>query len=127
MTKSKAGGGFNSKQHKDVGVRTGQKATGVLPAYPGTLGEMRGNHASEKGRTRSDNSIEMYNNKTPPSVPLGNQVAANVGAGGPGTGREVMRIGSQGQHGAANPGSPLVTGAVDRGPRAILGKPGQKV
>jgi hypothetical protein len=31
-------------------------------------------------------------------------VALNVGKGGPGTGRTVMRSGSQGTHGSVNPG-----------------------
>jgi hypothetical protein len=36
---------------------------------------------------------------------LGNQLSTNVGKGGPGTGRTVMRSGSQSQHGAAVQGS----------------------
>ncbi len=34
----------------------------------------------------------------PGAVPLGNEVAKNVGAGGPGKGRTVAPCGSQGRH-----------------------------
>lgn len=37
----------------------------------------------------------------PAAVPLGNEVAKNVGAGGPGKGRTVYASGSQGKHGEA--------------------------
>jgi hypothetical protein len=40
-------------------------------------------------------------------VKFGNEVALNVGKGGPGTGRDpTMRSGSQGCHGNVNPGNP---------------------
>jgi hypothetical protein len=39
-------------------------------------------------------------------VKFGNEVALNVGKGGCGTGRDVHTTGSQGVHGATNPGSP---------------------
>jgi hypothetical protein len=100
MRKSSSGlQGIKSSQKREVGVRTGASATGVQPAFTNVPGNMRGDHATELGRTRTDNTIPMYDGKTPPSVVLGNQKALDVGRGGPGTGRTVMRSGSQGQHG----------------------------
>ena len=37
---------------------------------------------------------------------LGNAKARDVGAGGPGAGRDVYRSGAQMEHGSANPGNP---------------------
>jgi hypothetical protein len=39
-------------------------------------------------------------------VPYGNEVALNVGKGGPGAGRTVYHCGTQATQGATNPGNP---------------------
>jgi hypothetical protein len=54
-------------------------------------------------------------------VPLGNDLATNVGKGGPGTGRTTYPCGYQDQHGSAAPGQRGIEGRADRGHRAILG------
>jgi hypothetical protein len=48
---------------------------------------------------------KFHDDKSFQPVPFGNEVALNVGKGGPGAGREVMSCGSQGQHGSAAPGN----------------------
>ena len=122
---SSAGGGINSNKLVRPPVRDGKPAMGVRPGYVDTLGNMRGNHATEVGRALN-NTTPMQTVKPPISVPLGNELATNVGAGGPGTGRKVMATGTQGQYGKSDPGN-RPTGKVDVGSRAILGRPGQKV
>ena len=121
-----SGGGINLNKNVRPPVRTGQSAMGVRPGYPDNLGNMRGNHAMDKGTVPAP-PTPMQTVKPPISVPLGNEVAGNVGKGGPGAGRTVMRSGSQGHHGAADAGVGRAAGPADRGSRAILGRPGQKV
>ena len=90
---------------KEVGVRTGQKPTGVNPAAVSQIGSSLGNHVTD-GSTKLAYRGEPYRTKTPIGVPLGNAIATNIGKGGPGTGRTVMVSGSQCQTGPVNPGSP---------------------
>src|ERR1700730_11856631 len=117
MKKSKSSSqGIQSSQKREVNVRTGTTREGILPAYPGTLGSMRGDHATSRGRT-GPNNIPMNDGKTGISVELGNTCAAATVAG-PGGSRTVMKSGAQAQYGAGNPGSPTQPGAADRGSRA---------
>jgi hypothetical protein len=112
MKKSKSSSqGIQSSQRREVGNRLGASREGILPAYPGTLGNMRGNHATETGRTRSDNNIPRLDGKTGISVELGNTVALNSGSA-PGQGRTIMKSGSQMQTGAGA-GPPAPTGGRD--------------
>jgi hypothetical protein len=130
MAKLKAGGGINSRQRKEVGVRTGTGSKGVQPGYAGQLGTMKGDHATSSGDVRGDPRIGKDAMAKPAgnTVKFGNEVATNVGKGGPGTGRNLYgSSGTNRQYGAADPGQPLQPGPADRGPRAILGRPGQKV
>jgi hypothetical protein len=89
----RSGGGINSRVNKSVSVRTGASATGVRPAAVSQFGSAIGNKATDAGKLTYRG--EKYQTATPISVPLGNEVATNVGKGGPGTGRTVMRSGSQ--------------------------------
>ena len=50
MAKSNAGGGINSRQTRQVSVRTGQAAKGVNPHYPSSLGSNYGNHVTDAGK-----------------------------------------------------------------------------
>ncbi len=94
MAKTHSGGGRTPTKQS---VRTGAPARGVNPAY-----------ANQPGQ-------QLYHKEhfTPKAAPmpagggvkLGNEVALNVGKGGPGAGRSVHRTGSQGTHGPVNPGS----------------------
>jgi hypothetical protein len=95
----KAGGGIASNKNVNVGVRKGAPATGVRPAAVSQWGSSIGNKITDGGKTAYRG--EKYATATPAggNVPLGNQVALNVGGGGPGKGREVMRSGAQGVHG----------------------------
>jgi hypothetical protein len=101
--------GISSNKLVRPGQRLGANATGVRPGYPDQLGNMRGDHVTD-GRTVPAKLTPMQTVKPPISVPLGNAVATNVGAGGPGTGRRVMPTGSQMQYGAAMSTRPAPTG-----------------
>jgi hypothetical protein len=104
-SRSSAGGGIRSKQHVSVGVRTGKPRQGHNVKAVSQVGQNLGDHITE--RRGIVNPIERDQERRPVSagVPLGNEVARNVGRGGPGTGRNVMACGSQGQHGSAVPGN----------------------
>jgi hypothetical protein len=85
---NKPAGGLGSRVVKEVPQRLGQKPTGVNPGAVAQFGSSIGNHATESGSNLKYRG-ESYREKTPISVPLGNQLATNVGKGGPGTGRTV--------------------------------------
>jgi hypothetical protein len=108
---NKVAGGIGSRNVNPQGVRNGQMPTGVNPAAVAQFGSAIGNHATESGSNLKYRG-EEYRTKTPIGVPLGNQIATNVGKGGCGTGREVMARGTQGQHGNANPGNPQPKGEL---------------
>jgi hypothetical protein len=109
MAKSKAGhrpaGGIGSKNVVRKPVRTGAGAKAKVVAGVAQIGQRQGNHITEQGAT-SYGGVSMRDGAGYNPVKYGNEVALNVGAGGPGKGREVMRTGSQGCHGSANPGNP---------------------
>lgn len=90
----KAGGGAGSRVNKSVGVRKGASATGVRPGATAQFGSAIGNHATSVGRVLRGGA-EKYSTATPAGgrVPLGNEVALNVGKGGPGTGRTIHKTG----------------------------------
>jgi hypothetical protein len=75
------------------------------------LGEMQGNHATDRGDFPFKRE-PLYGGPNFAPVKFGNELATNVGKGGPGAGREVMPAGSQCLHG--NP----VQGAKDYAPDA---------
>jgi hypothetical protein len=82
----------------------GRPATVINEAGVGQIALSIGNKVMEKAKPLTK-SIEPVRTGQVPSVPLGNDVARNVGAGGPGAGRVIDRTGGQGQHGpvAGNP------------------------
>jgi hypothetical protein len=107
-----SGGGFGSRNVKEVPVRVAQKPTGVNPGAVAQFGSAIGNHSTEQGRNLSYKG-EPYREKTPIGVPLGNAVALNIGKGGVGTGRTLYgQSGSQRQYGPAAPGNPPKAGEL---------------
>jgi hypothetical protein len=92
----KSGGGINSRVNKTVPVRRGAPATGVRPGAVSQFGEALGNHATGSGKALRGGA-ERYATATPAGGrgPLGNEVATNVGKGGPGAGRTIHKTGSQ--------------------------------
>lgn len=84
-----SGGGISGNKNVNVGVRTGLGSKGSSPASANQLGQ------SLAFKREVVDSGRGYN-----AAKFGNEVALNVGKGGPGTGRTVHHCGSQGTHGA---------------------------
>jgi hypothetical protein len=81
---SNVGGGPKSNKVINVGVRAGAPSTNKISAAG--VGQMGAATHFQKSPIVSG---------TAKQVPLGNEVAGNVGGGGPGTGRTVYGSGSQ--------------------------------
>jgi hypothetical protein len=83
------GGGFASKQHVSVPVRTGMPARGRNPG-----------HVGQTGVSVDPKAVEERFKSMPHggNVLLGNEVAASTVCG-PGGSRTTAKSGSQGQHG----------------------------
>src|SRR5262245_5565943 len=91
--KAKSGGGITMSKNVSPPVRTGSPSKATSPCAANQLG--------------ASTAFKKENVEVGPGgsrVPLGNEVALNVGKGGPGANRTVMRSGSQGTHGNVNPG-----------------------
>jgi hypothetical protein len=103
------GGGIASRQRVSVPVRTGSGSRSANPAGVSQLGNKQGSHVTrgEESKYRGD---PLHSGRSFQPVPFGNQVALNVGAGGPGTGRDVHKTGSQGMQGTTNTGNPRPQG-----------------
>src|SRR5262249_47039669 len=114
MSKIKSGGGLTSNKLVKPSVRTGSASRAMLPERVAQIGA-----ATSFPKPKLEGP--GYD-----GAKYGNEVALNVGAGGPGKGRQIHHCGSQGQHGSPNRGEAGMQGGADRGPRAILGERGSK-
>jgi hypothetical protein len=71
------------------------------------FGQMQGTHTTNRRTESSYRGEPLHNDRSFQPVKFGNEVALNVGKGGCGTGRTLYgQSGSQGTHGATNPGNP---------------------
>ena len=88
-------------------MRTGTGSKGTRPGGAEGIGKSYGSHITNKSDT-GYRGPQFYTGKQFQSgVKFGNEVALNVGKGGCGTGRTLYgQAGSQGTHGATNPGQP---------------------
>jgi hypothetical protein len=71
------------------------------PNVAASVGRIVGDHldgAESGGRNTTKRPNEPYSVEVAAPVPMGNDVALNVGRGGPGAGRKIHRSGSQGRH-----------------------------
>lgn len=100
------GGGIASNKNVSPPVRTGSGSHSTNPGYTSQLGNKVGNKVTHQSGTTGYTGERMHDGRDFQPVPFGNEVALNVGGGGPGTGREVSHCGSQGVHVATNPGNP---------------------
>jgi hypothetical protein len=110
MAKHKPAGGLGSKNVVRKPVREGtSRRQGYHVAGVAQQGQKQGSHVMSSGINRGDTNYrgEPFFGRDGYKSQLGNSVALNVGGGGPGTGRVVMRSGQQGTHGSTNPGSPM--------------------
>jgi hypothetical protein len=94
---AKSGGGANSRVVHNVAIKSGAPTTRAInPGAVSQIGIKQGNHAEGRTVQRPPQPIVAANRS---QVPLGNEVAKNVGKGGVGAGRVVHPSGSQGHHG----------------------------
>jgi hypothetical protein len=102
-----SGGGITSNKLKNVGIRKGARASDkVSTSGLAQLGVAQGSKLKEGGSyTSQPSGTPLFSGSRPQPVPLGNAKSLDVGAGGVGTGRTVMRSGSQGTHGPVAAGS----------------------
>jgi hypothetical protein len=94
------GGGYGSRNVVEPRVRTGSGSKSTRPAGVSQIGYQVGDKVtSQRGSTgyKGEKLHSPERNFQP--TKFGNEVALNVGKGGPGAGRQVMSCGSQGVHG----------------------------
>jgi hypothetical protein len=97
---------YHSRQHVEKPVKTGSGSRGTRPGGAESIGKVYGDHITNKDTT-GYRGPKFHNDKSFQPVKFGNEVALNVGKGGCGTGRTLYgQAGSQGTHGAVNPGNP---------------------
>lgn len=119
LTKGGAGGGPGSKAlGQPTQYFVGRPSTRISPAGVSQMGGSYGNHSMDSGGKKLTKSIEPVRGGAlpkggPGGVPLGSEVATNVGGGGPGKGRTLYgQGGTQGCHGAPDPGNPPPAGEL---------------
>ena len=105
MKGHRPGGRIKSRTVVEKGVRTGSPRERIRHSGVAQIGVRVGNHVTNQGATGYGGINPFGAGQGYPSE-LGNKVALNVGGGGPGKGREVMRTGTQGCHGAPAKGDP---------------------
>jgi len=111
MARGSGGGGYHTRQHVEKSVKTGTGSRGTRPAGTAQIGIMYGDkatHGDPKGSAYRGE--RLHHDRSFQPVKFGNEVALNVGRGGCGTGRDIHARGSQGVHGATNPGQPRPAG-----------------
>src|SRR5262249_30210322 len=110
LSTGKPGGGFGSSKHVRVQVHYGQQSKGRNPRAVSQIGSSMGNHVTEHtGKMNRNEVIERMATAAPTAagIRLGNEVAGNVGVGGPGKGRTLYgQSGSNKVYGPVNPGKP---------------------
>jgi hypothetical protein len=135
MRRSGKGSGGGAGMNKNVRppVRYGERSREIRHEGVAQIGTARGNHSTDaqsKVLRRDQEPVrgELRPSGGPGGVELGNSVARNVGAGGPGTGRTVMRSGSQHSlPGAkANPGGRDILSEFGRESAAVTDRSGKR-
>src|SRR6516225_11161080 len=100
-----SGGGQGMNKNVQPSVRTGSGSRGTRPGGAESIGKSYGSHITNKDDT-GYRGPKFHSDQSFQPTKFGNEVALNVGKGGCGTGRTLYgQAGSQGQHGAANPGN----------------------
>jgi len=103
------GGGIHSKNVVQQPARTGGGSHNARPAGVSQIGYAIGDHTTNRPGSSGYRGEELHGpaSRNAQFTLFGNEVALNVGRGGPGTGRTLHgQSGSQGCHGSVNPGSP---------------------
>ena len=101
-----SGGGIGMSKNVSPPVRTGVGSRSARPAGVAQIGQSQGSHVTAQSESRYRGE-PLHNERNFQPTKFGNEVALNIGRGGPGSGRTLYgQSGSQGMHGATNPGNP---------------------
>jgi hypothetical protein len=95
MSKHMPAGGLKSRQVVEKPVRTGAGAKAISQRFVSRIGASQGNKVTEQSGTLNIDRPGPYKGTGFQSVKFGNEVALNVGGGGPGSGRQIFRSASQ--------------------------------
>jgi len=110
MTRGSGGGGYHSRPHVEKPVKTGSGSRGTHPGGVAQLGQHVGDHTTNRPGSSGYRGEPLHNDRNFQPVKFGNELATNVGKGGPGAGRTLYgQSGQQGQHGPVA-GSPRPQG-----------------
>jgi len=107
--KGSGGGGYGSRPHVETPVRTGSGSKSTRPAGVSQIGHQVGDHTTNRPGSSGYRGEKLHGPAARNFQPtkFGNELATNVGRGGPGAGRTLYgQAGTQGVHGSTNPGSP---------------------
>jgi hypothetical protein len=100
------GGGYGSRPHVEKPIRTGTGSHGTNPGAVGQFGQKQGSHVTRSGESNYRGE-PLHSGRSFNPTKFGNELATNVGKGGPGAGRTLYgQSGLQETHGATNPGNP---------------------
>jgi hypothetical protein len=106
----RVGGGIRTNKLVEPKVRTGERGRAINERAVSQVGQSLGNKVQDS--RRSINPAETLKGAARPAggvggVPLGNEVAGNVGKGGAGTGRTLYgQSGTNKQYGSGGPEKP---------------------
>ena len=102
-----SGGGYGMNKNVSPPIRTGSGSHNARPAGVSQFGYSVGDHATNSGRSSGYKGEALHGpaSRNFQQTKLGNEVALNVGRGGPGTGRTVYHCGTQDMHGQAAAGN----------------------
>jgi len=120
LSKGGSGGGIDSNQRREVGVRNGSGSKGVSPRGVSQVGGSYGNHATDRVG-KSTGAVEpIYGGPSFQSVPFGNEVSAATKCGPGGSRNLYGQSGSQQQYGPAAPGVDVGSGPSTRTGRDLI-------
>jgi hypothetical protein len=105
MARGSGGGGYHSRQHVEKPVRTGTGSRSTNVGGVGQLGQKQGSHPTHGRSDTGYRGEPLHSGRSFNPTKFGNEVALNSKSA-PGQGRTVHTCGSQGVHGATNPGNP---------------------
>ena len=107
-----SGGGIGMNKNVQPSVRTGSGSKSTRPAGVSQIGYQVGDHTTSRPGSSGYKGEKLHGpaERNFQPVKFGNELATNIGKGGPGTGRTLYgQSGQQGQHGPVA-GSPRPQG-----------------
>jgi hypothetical protein len=91
----KSGGGITSKNNVSNTTRTGSGSKSIRPGWVGQRGIAQGDHSTDNRKSSGYRGTPKFDGNNFQPVKFGNELALNVGKGGPGVGYKTYACGSQ--------------------------------